>query len=71
LLFVLLQFYRGSDCMAMAYEFASKLGMPSAAVNRVRAVLEQHLHQYIQTHNPSYDPARPFDTGLLPLVQQS
>jgi hypothetical protein len=60
------QFFRGSDCMGMAYEFASKLGMPSAAVSRVRIVLEQHLNQYIALHNPTYDPQRPFETGLLP-----
>jgi hypothetical protein len=47
------QFFRGSDCAGMAYEFASKLGMPSAAVQRVRTVLEQHLAQYCEQHNPT------------------
>jgi hypothetical protein len=65
------QFFRGSDCAGMAYEFASKLGMPSAAVQRVRTVLEQHLAQYCQQHNPTVRPAlrlRPSALLLLLLL---
>jgi hypothetical protein len=61
---VLAQFFRGSDCMGMAYEFATKLGLPSTAAQRVQEVLNHHLQQYITQHNPTYDPTRPFETGL-------
>jgi hypothetical protein len=37
----------------MAYEFASKLGLPSAASQRVKKILEQHLQQYCEQHNPT------------------
>jgi hypothetical protein len=48
----------------MAEEFASTLGLPPTAAQRVQEVLMHHLQQYITQHNPTYDPTRPFDTGL-------
>ena len=40
-------------------------------LQRVRAVLEEHLRHYQAQHNPTYDPERPFETGLLPLLPAS